>query len=107
MPLNTVELQWLKHLWDYENVFETGVVRAIEGLLLSQVRRHNRDILFIFISMKVYCVFSLESPQRGDSKEYTQYTVFNIKKMNYTKLPQICSKGIFPKDSRTSSKQPW
>ena len=29
----TVELHWLEHLWDYENVFETGVVRAIEGLL--------------------------------------------------------------------------
>ena len=28
----TVELQWLEHLWDYENFFETGVVRAIEGL---------------------------------------------------------------------------
>ena len=31
--LTTVELQWLEHLWDYENLFETGVVRAIEGLL--------------------------------------------------------------------------
>ena len=30
---NTVELQWLEHLWEYENLFETGVVRAIEGLL--------------------------------------------------------------------------
>ena len=68
---STVEHQWLEHLWDYENVLETGVVRATEGLLLSQVRRHNRDILFIFFSMKVYCVFSLESPQRGDSNEYT------------------------------------
>ena len=29
----TVELQWLEHLWDYEKLFETGVVRAIEGLL--------------------------------------------------------------------------
>ena len=28
----TVELQWLEHLWDYENLFEAGVVRAIEGL---------------------------------------------------------------------------
>ena len=28
--LHTVELQWLEHLWDYENVFETGVVRANE-----------------------------------------------------------------------------
>ena len=27
----TVDLQWLKHPWDYENLFETGVVRAIEG----------------------------------------------------------------------------
>ena len=29
----TVELKWLKHLWDYENLLETGVVQAIEGLL--------------------------------------------------------------------------
>ena len=28
---NTVELQWLEHLWDYENLFETGVVQPIEG----------------------------------------------------------------------------
>ena len=27
--------------------------------------------------MKVFCVFSLESPHRGDSNEYTQYTIFN------------------------------
>ena len=25
-----VELQWLEHLWDYENMSETGVVRANE-----------------------------------------------------------------------------
>ena len=25
-----VELQWLEHLWDHENMFETGVVRANE-----------------------------------------------------------------------------
>ena len=30
---HTVELQWLEHLRDYENLFETGVVRATEGLL--------------------------------------------------------------------------
>ena len=28
----TVELRWLEHLWDYENLFEAGVVRATEGL---------------------------------------------------------------------------
>ena len=27
---NTVELQWLEILWDYENIFETRVVRANE-----------------------------------------------------------------------------
>ena len=43
-------------------------------------------IFSIFFNMKVYCVFSLESPPRGDSNEYTQYTIFNIKKkitLNY------------------------
>ena len=29
--VNTVELQWLEHLWDHENMFEAGVVRANEG----------------------------------------------------------------------------
>ena len=30
-------------------------------------------------------MFSLESPHQGDSNEYTQYTIFNIKKitLNY------------------------
>ena len=41
------------------------------------------DIFLIFFNMKVCCLFSLESPHRGDSIEYTQYTIFNIKKENY------------------------
>ena len=43
---------------------------------------------FRFFKMKVCCVFSLESPHRGDSNEYTQYTIFNIEKkitLNYFK----------------------
>ena len=47
------------------------------------------DTFSIFFHMKVYCMFSLESPHRGDSNEYTQYTFFNITNMkitlNYTK----------------------
>ena len=34
-------------------------------------------------------MFSLESPHRGDSNEYTQYTVFNIKEkitLNFSNL---------------------
>ena len=38
--------------------------------------------------MKVCCVLSLESPHRGDSNEYTPYTIFNIKE-NHPKLFQI------------------
>ena len=49
--------------------------------------------------MNVYCVFSLESPQQGDSNEYTQYTISQYKKENHPKLSQIgnygiCSKGL-------------
>ena len=42
-------------------------------------------------------MFSLESPQRGDSNEYTQYTIFQYKKENIPKLSQICSYGICSK----------
>ena len=37
-------------------------------------------IFFIFFNMKVYCVFSLESPHRGDSNEYTNIPFFNMNK---------------------------
>ena len=30
ITLNTEELQWLKHLWNHENMFETGVAQANE-----------------------------------------------------------------------------
>ena len=36
------------------------------------------DIFSIFFNVKVCCVFSLESPRRGDSNENIQYTIFNI-----------------------------
>ena len=41
-------------------------------------------------------MFSLESPHRGDSNKYTQYTIFNINK-KHPKLSQICRYGIFSK----------
>ena len=51
--------------------------------------KHYRDIFSIFYDIKVYCLFSLESPHQGDSNEYTQYTIFNIRKkqtiLNYPK----------------------
>ena len=39
-------------------------------------------------------MFSLESPHRGDSNEYTQYTIFNIKKENHPKLPKSAAMGF-------------
>ena len=48
--------------------------------------------------MKIYLVFSLESPRLGDCNKYTQYTIFNIKKkitINYPKTAAMrFSKGL-------------
>ena len=44
-------------------------------------------------------MFSLESPHRGDSNEYTQHAIINIQKENHTKLSQynnVCTYEIFP-----------
>ena len=62
---------------------------------------------FFFFNIKVYCVFSLESPHRGDSKEYTQYTIFQYKKRIIPNYPKSATKDFAPRDSRTSSKHPW
>ena len=57
------------------------------------------DIFSIFCSIRVCCVFSLESPHRGDSNEYTQYIIFKIKEkitLNYPKsvAMSFCFKGL-------------
>ena len=61
------------------------------------------DIFSIFFNMRVCCVFSLELPHQGDFNEYTQYTIFNIKK---TITPNLQLWVYVPRDSRMSSKQP-
>ena len=61
-------------------------------LIIAPMRRHYRNVFSIFFNTKVCCVFSLELPHRGDSKEYTQYAIFNIKKKitkNYLKVAAI------------------
>ena len=52
------------------------------------------DVFSIFSRMKVCCVLSLESPHRGDSNEYTQYTVFNIKKKITLNYPKSAAMGF-------------
>ena len=51
-------------------------------------------IFSIFFNITVCFVFLLESPHRGNSNEYKQHTIFNIKKKNRPKLPKICSYGF-------------
>ena len=54
------------------------------------------QISLIFYNMKVQlcCMFSLESPHSGDSNEYTQCTVFNIKKKIALDYPKSAAKGF-------------
>ena len=47
-----------------------GPARTKECLSQCQVWRQNKDIFLIFFKMKVYCVFSLESPHRVNSNKY-------------------------------------
>ena len=54
-------------------------------------------IFFNFFDMKVCCIFSLESPHRGDSNEHTQYTIFNMKEKNTLNYPKSAAMGFFSK----------
>ena len=60
-----------EHLRDREIMFELVSVNH------SARSGSNIGINFRFFIMKVSCVFSVESPHRGDYNENTQYTIFN------------------------------
>ena len=63
------------------------------------------DIFSIFVNMKVCCLFSLELPHQGDANEYTQYTIFSIKKRKSPSvIPNLQLWHIF---QETSPKQQW
>ena len=42
-------------------------------------------------------MFSLESPHRGDSNKYTQYTIFNVKQKTTLNYPKSAAMGFFSK----------
>ena len=50
-----------------------------------------------FLNMKVKCVFSLDSPHRGDSNEYAQHTIFNMKMKTILNHPKSAAMGFFSK----------
>ena len=62
------------------------------------------EIFFrVFLNMKVFRVFLFEPPHRGDSNEYTHYTIININRkitLNYPKYNNVCS--IFPGNLKTN-----
>ena len=65
-------------------------------LIIAPGQEANIGTIFSFcLNMKVY---------RGDSNEYTQYTIFNMKKKNTLNYPKSAAMGFFPRDPRTSSK---
>ena len=67
-----------------------------------------KGIYFQFsITERYVCMFSLESPYRGDSNEYTQYTIFNIKKKITLNYPTSAVMGFSKGTKKTDSKQPW
>ena len=45
--------------------------------------------------MTLYCMFSLESPHRGDSNECTQCTIRQYSKEIHPNISQICSYRVF------------
>ena len=52
-------------------------------------------------------MFSLESPHRGDSSEYTQHTIINIKKKTILNIIMSTAMGLFHRDWGTGLKQQW
>ena len=42
-------------------------------------------------------MFSLETPHRGDSNEYTKFTIFRIKKKITLNYPKYAAMGFFSK----------
>ena len=57
--------------------------------------RDNGTLVLYAPNQWVYCVFSLESPHRGDSNENTQYTFVNIKKKITLNYPKSAATGFF------------
>ena len=46
----------------------------------TNIKRYFGE-LFLFNHENICCVYSLESPRRGDSYEFTQHTIILLKKI--------------------------
>ena len=70
----TVELQWLKQLWNHENMFEIGVVQANENLSYHQVRN---DIFSIFVNMKEDTIYHFQYKKEKQPILFYSYGIFS------------------------------
>ena len=81
------------------NTFGTMKISSRQGefeqMRVDFVKWHNRNYFLDFPEHEgTLCVLI-----RGDSNEYTQHAIINIKKkikLNYPKYNNVCSYGIFP-----------
>ena len=73
-------------------------------LIIAPDQEVKQGYYSIVFHMKVYHVFSFESPHRGDSTGHTQDSIFIIKKKILVNHPKSAALGFLA--SRTSSKQP-
>ena len=85
VPISHVQQIHVQSNFSGSNTFGTMKISSRQGLFESMRVDYSArsggligTSFFIFFNMKVCCVFSLESPHRGDSNEYTHYTIFNI-----------------------------
>ena len=68
---------------------------TLEGII-GIFFRYSLTRFSTFFNEKVLCVFLLESPDQGDSNEFTQYTIFNITKKITLNYPKSAAMGFFP-----------
>ena len=85
----TVYLQWLEHNWlVYHGCFELDLESLGKNPIAADLGYLR--VIFCIILKMVYCLFSSESPRRGDSNENTKY-IFILKEIgnrkNITILP--------------------
>ena len=86
----TVKLQWLKHLWNHINFFQTWKVGATDIALVKALFFNLKVlILFLFLHKNIRCGYSLEAPQLGTSNEYPQHMFSWRNKKNIYRIPSL------------------
>ena len=81
---DTVELQWLEYRWLVYHGLLGLIFESLRNFSDSSRKQRLKEI-FLFYYEIVCCVYSLESPHRGDSNECTQHTIILLKIENISR----------------------